>query len=390
MKILRRLNELNKIVIGYTLGKTMGLFTNGEVYLISERENEAEDNGYYLHKYIRENYPEAEAYYVINKKSPSYKRVKDLGNIVAYDSLKHHIYYFLSKKHISAFQFFGVPNNPLIWFLESKGFFKKKRIFLQHGITKELISSLKYSNTKYDMFICGAKPEYEYIKKHFQYPLKNVIYTGFSRYDGLHEDIKSKKQILLMPTWRQWLGMSGQVKNKNEDYLKLINSNYYKRYNSLINSLELEKILENENYELLFYLHPEAQRFREYFNSKNSRVRIVSREEGMLQDLIKESEVLITDYSSIAFDFAYMKKSILYYQFDSEEYYENHYARGYFDYERDGFGRVLTEELSLIESLKELVKSRKMNKVYEKRAKNFFQIYDTQNSKRIYENIKKI
>ncbi|MCQ9626459.1 CDP-glycerol glycerophosphotransferase family protein [Cetobacterium somerae] len=239
MRVVKHFVDLNKIILGYSCAKVIKYFVKNEIYLISERENEAEDNGYHLYKYIRENYPKEKAYYLVNKNSKGYKRVKELGNIIDYDSLKHYIYYFLSKKHISAFQFFGVPNSALIWFLESKGFFKKQRIFLQHGITKENISALKYENKKYDLFICGGKPEHNYIKEYFGYPEQSVIYTGFSRYDELHNRKKNKKQILLMPTWRQWLGMTNMGNDKNQDYKNLIKSDYYKSYMSFINSNEL-------------------------------------------------------------------------------------------------------------------------------------------------------
>ena len=46
--------------------------------------------------------------------------------------------------------------------------------------------------------------------------------------------------------------------------------------------------------------------------------------------------------SSVAFDFAYLGKPVIYAQFDKEEFYEKHdYKAGYFNYERDGFGEVV-------------------------------------------------
>lgn len=390
MKILRYLNYFRRICEGYFISLVIKNFKKTDVYLISERENEAEDNGYHLFKYIRLNYPDVEVYYLINKNSKNYKKLKFLGNVIEFDSLKHYTYYFLSKKHISAFQFFGVPNNPLIWLLEEKSFFKKKRIFLQHGITKEYLSTLCHEKKGYDIFICGAKPEYEYIRNNFGYPLENVVYTGFSRYDSLHEKRILKKQIILIPTWRQWLGMTASVVDSKLDLEKLVVSNYYKTYNSLLNNSELIKILENNNYELLFYLHPEAQRFREYFKSKSRRIKIIAREEVELQELMKVSEILITDYSSVAFDFGYMKKPVLYYQFDSEEYYEKHYSRGYFDYSLHGFGPVMSTEINLLKHLEHYIKTKKIEDFYKERIKSFFELYDTNNSKRIFEAIKNI
>ncbi|MGL4672697.1 CDP-glycerol glycerophosphotransferase family protein [Cetobacterium sp.] len=390
MNILKHLIDSCKIVSSYSIGKVLGIFLKEEIYLISEREKEAEDNGYYLFKYIRENHSEVKCYYLIDKSSKSYKRIEKYGNAIQYNSFKHYIYYFLSKKHISAFQFFGVPNNSMIWFLEDRGFFKKDRIFLQHGITKEDLPFLKYEKTNYNLFICGAEPEYQYIRDTFGYPLENVVYSGFSRYDGLHAMNSNKKQILLMPTWRTWLGMSNLGNDKRVDYEKLINSEYYKHYNSLINSSELESILKRAGYELLFYLHPEAQRFREYFSTKNENIKIISREDVFLQDLLKTSEILITDYSSVGFEFGYMRKKMIYYQFDSEEYYKNHFKKGYFDAESCGFGDVVKTESELLESIQKLLENREMEKKYLDRAEQFFPLYDTNNSARIYNAIKNL
>ena len=60
------------------------------------------------------------------------------------------------------------------------------------------------------------------------------------------------------------------------------------------------------------------------------------------REVFAESEMIITDYSSVAFDFAYLEKPVIYTQFDSEEFFngEHVYTKGYFDYEHDGFGEI--------------------------------------------------
>lgn len=389
MQLFKHFIDINKIILSYTIARGIKIFNSEEIYLISERENEAEDNGYYLYKYIRKNYPEKKVFYLINKKSNRYKEIKLYERIIDYNSLKHYIYYFLANKHISAFQFFGVPDSPLIWFLENKGFFKKKRIFLQHGITKEFLEFLYYDKTKYDLFICGGKPEYNFIKKYFNYPEENIIYTGFARYDGLHE-YKVKKQILLMPTWRQWLGMTNKDNSLEKDSRNLLSSKYYKMYSSFLCNKKLENLLHNSGYELLFYLHPEAQRFFKYFDINSEYIKVIARSENILQDILKESEILITDYSSVGFEFGYMRKKMLYYQFDREEYYDNHFKKGYFDCEKDGFGKVAITEEELLNNLEEEIKRKTMDKIYLERAIKFFEIYDNKNSERIFEVIRKL
>ena len=55
------------------------------IYLISERGTDARDNGYHMFRYIRQNHPEDEAYYVITKDSADYPKVAELGKVVSID-----------------------------------------------------------------------------------------------------------------------------------------------------------------------------------------------------------------------------------------------------------------------------------------------------------------
>lgn len=390
MRIKKHLIDLTRIGIGYIVSTIMKLKSdNRDIWLISERRDEAEDNGYHLYRYIRENHPEKKVYYVIDKHCKSYKKIEKYKTIVHHNSLKHYIYYFLAKKHISAFQFFGVPETPLLWKLESKKIIKKEKIFLQHGITKEMLPFLTYEKTKYRMFICGAKPEFEYIKENYGYPLENVKYLGFSRFDNLN-NYKEKKQILVMPTWRQWLGMTNKDNDINKDEKKFLSSEYYLTYNSLINNNRLNKILSENNTILNFYPHPEMQRFVNLFNCRSKNIKIIKRENYNLQDLLKESKILITDYSSIAFDFAYMKKPLIYYQFDKDKYYKNHFKKGYFDCERDGFGPVIETEDEILRYIERLLSNEIDIQKYIKKSEEFFEIHDNNNCKRIFEAILQI
>ena len=390
MKLLKHIIDINKIWISYFISKFMKINKkNRDIWLISERRDEAEDNGYHLFKYIRENYPTERVFYIIDKKASAYMKIKKYGNIIQHNSLKHYIYYFLADKHISAFQFFGVPETPFLWELEKKGVVHKSKIFLQHGITRDMLPFLKYENTKYRVFVCGAKPEYEYIKETFGYPDKNVKYLGFCRFDNLYEFIE-KKQILVMPTWRQWLGMTNKDTNVKEDREKFKNSDYYTVYSSLINNVKLQKLLEKNNYELIFYPHPEMQRFIDEFKTEMKNVRIADRKKENLQELMKTSKIIITDYSSISFDCGYMNKLLIYYQFDEKLYHSKHFKKGYFDDKRDGFGPVVENENDLLCILRDYIKRESMEEVYKIRSKEFFRIRDNKNSERNYYEIKNL
>ena len=98
--------------------------------------------------------------------------------------------------------------------------------------------------------------------------------------------------------------------------------------------------------------------------------------------------LLITDFSSVFFDFAYMQKPVLYYQFDEEEYRASHYAQGYFDYRRDGFGEVVTEETELLELLEQYLENDcSLKPEYRQRTEGFFTLHDMHNCERIYNEI---
>ena len=61
---------------------------------------------------------------------------------------------------------------------------------------------------------------------------------------------------------------------------------------------------------------------------------------------------MLTDYSSVAFEFAYLRKPIIYYQFDEKTFFEEHtYRKGYFDYKKSGFGEVESQECMIVDRI---------------------------------------
>ena len=99
---------------------------------------------------------------------------------------------------------------------------------------------------------------------------------------------------------------------------------------------------------------------------------------------------MITDYSSVFFDFAYMEKPVIYYQFDYDMYRKNHYCEGYFNYKKDGFGKVLNNEKDVINEINNYINNNyKLDKKQLNKINNFFTYKDNNNCKRIYDEIVK-
>ena len=167
------------------------------LWVVCEGRVEARDNGYHFFKYVREKHPEEYCFYVIDKKSDGYKKVEEYGNIIQYHSFKHWVYYLSAQYNISS-QKAANPNQILFYIIHVVFGWYKNRVFLQHGIIKDMCDWLLYKNTKFRYFICGAKQEYEYVSKNYGYPEGNVIYTGLARFDNLYNNKINSSQILTL------------------------------------------------------------------------------------------------------------------------------------------------------------------------------------------------
>ena len=359
------------------------------MWLVCEYENEARDNGYWFYKYVAENRKEQDVVYAISSKSPDYDKVKNLGETVEYGTFKHWIYYLAASVNISS-QKGGKPNAAVCYLLEVYGILKNKRVFLQHGITKDMADVFIYPNTKMRLFICGAKPEYEFVKENFGYPEDYVAYTGFSRFDYLLEPYEQKRQILIAPTWRSWLRTASSDPYKKNSNKHITESEYYKTWRSFIESDALSEICDRYDVSVAFFPHRNVAHCFDDVKTASDRIVIANWEEYDLQLLMKESMLMLTDYTSAVMDFAYMQKPVLYYQFDYDKYRSEHFREGYFNYERDGFGKVVYDEKSLLTELESLVKTPVMTDEYKTRLESFFPLRDKNNCERIYEAIKNI
>ena len=375
------------------------LFTYSEKYLsdgswlLMDRETKADDNAEHLYRYIMKNHPSQVCYFALNKSSSDWNRLAQEGfKLVEFGTNDFKNKLCKASKIISSHLEAHI-NNHFGDLYE----FSKKFIFLQHGVTKDDLS--RWVNTKKNLhcFVTTTQPEYNSIVQNLnKYKLteKEVVLTGFPRYDSLFsKKVDNSNQILIMPTWRNNIvgtstaaGANTRTINKN-----FMETEYAKHWYSLLHSSELKKMIDEYNYEVIFAPHPNIQPYLNQFKVPKY-IKCWSGESGdkSIQDLFGESSILITDYSSVAFDMAYLNKAIVYYQFDKESFFSgNHtYQQGYFSYEKDGFGPVLSNEKELLSALSLIIKNNgKPNKLYEKRIKETFPFQDQGNCERVYQAI---
>lgn len=361
-----------------------------EIWLICEDPMEARDNGICFFKYVNEHSENINSYYAISPHSQDYAKVKKIGKIVSYGSMFHWVLYFSCKYNISS-QKGGKPNAAICYVLEVFGILKSKSVFLQHGITLNKGEWLFYENTKIRLFICGAKPEYDYIKENFGYPESNLAYLGFCRFDDYHKIQPNRKQIVLMPSWREWIASKNEYSSVFEDTSDFTQTEYYQKYQSLINNKELIVFLKENDLILYFYPHRNMQKYIHLFSTESEHIKIVTNKNSDIRDLLMTSAAMITDYSSVALDFAYMRKPVIYYQFDEKRFRQAQYAEGYYNYRTAGLGKVCTQESEVIIELKAMYEqSWQMTEEFERAHKEFFPLFDDENSKRTYEKIKSL
>lgn len=222
---------------------------------------------------------------------------------------------------------------------------------------------------------------------------KEVKLTGFPRHDSLlKNNFLDSKIILIMPTWRHnIMGKIISVGNTRQINKEFINTDYAQHWYSLLHSKKLLKLVQEYNYKIIFAPHTNIEPYISMFNVP-SYIDIwqSSTSSTSMQQLFQQAKLMITDYSSVAFEMGLLNKTVLYYQFDQEEVFSGAhiYQKGYFSYENDGFGPiVIEEEVLLIELERILANDGKPLEPYLTRMQDTFAYRDTNNCQRVYEAI---
>lgn len=372
----------------------LNLFKTGEkYYLLNDRIMYGDDNAEQLFRYINQedkNFSKY-TYFVLDKNSPNFKDISKAGKVLKYGSLKHKLKYINSKMIMSSHaSYYDRVFNP---FNEQemsvyKDKINKQFVFLQHGvIMNDVHNFLNREHIIADLFITTTKPEYEDIAQNYMYDKNAIVCTGLARFDRLKDE--RKKIILIAPTWRAFLE---NVEYSNDKENSLEESEFYKKYQSLLNKKEILDEIKKYGYKIQFLLHPASEKYKQSFlNLQNENVEVLSTKDIRYSTLFKECALFITDYSSTHFDVAFLQKPIIYYQFDQEKFFTAHYNRGYFDYEKDGFGELIKDEDDIVNKIIFYIKNNcQIEDKYKNTIENTFHYLDHNNSKRTLEEIKKL
>lgn len=355
----------------------------------------AQDNGYYFFKYCMEQGLEEKLnrriFYVIDRQSPDYPKMKKYSDhVLNFMSIRHMIYTLSasllvstdSKEHVYAWR----KRNSIF-----TGRIKKKPlVFLQHGvIALKRVENAYAKGTRGECsrFIVSSEREKNIIHSYYGYDRQEIVVTGLARWDALKDKSKGKRQILFMATWRNYLDEATEE--------EFVQSRYFKTYLALLKSEQLKKLLKDYDANLKFYVHNKfkeyAKDFLEQLGTTGDEpvVSVMTFEDMPLNELMMESNLLVTDYSSVSFDMFYQNKPVVFYQFDSKEYLEAHGS--YLDFEKELFGERVTTAEELLPVLETYLQTDfALKERYQKMRKECFAYTDQKNCERIAEIIRQM
>lgn len=358
-------------------------FKNRNIWLVGGNAGELYvDNGKSMFEYLNTK-KDLEVYWVINSNSPAFNNVK--GKKLLRGSIKSYLYFMNSKVSLFSHSISAdiVPYLFVIP-LVSRFHYKVIKVFLNHGTVglkkrqpmnpklEKLVNKLIKS---YD--INTADAEYEKKIKNFDWGIdeKKIYITGSPRYDNLENiGISGKDRISFMPTWRPWL----------KDNEAIEETNYFKNIIGLISNKKLQFFLKEKQIELRIYIHQLMHKYLKEFqeNIAGENVILLSKEAD-IQHEIMTSKLLITDYSSISFDFFYIDKEVLFFQFDKSEYNEK--VGAYINLETDLFGPAAFNINTCIEEIMRIYENDfHIEGKYKNLKDTYFNYKDRNNSERLF------
>lgn len=361
------------------------------------------DNSKYLFEYVNKYHPEIKAiwmtctqdtYELIKKKG--YKVYKTYSLKGMYYSLKakvgivsngmKDINMFLTGNMQIIQLWHGIPLKKIMF--DDKITFKnptilKKILFLIFPFLKK---NLYYLDA---LLIATSEEVQKTISSAFKVPLRQVKVTGYPRNDSFYQNHENnlefvkellflkqqgKKLAIYMPTHRK----EGKM-NITELLFSKIES--------------INRMLQKFNCILLIKLHYYHTNERLYLkDNKFTNIKVINSEliEQDIYSILKFVDVLLTDYSSIYFDYLLLDRPIIFTPFDYENYLKED-REFYYDYDKVTPGSKAKNWNEALIYLKEAIENPDKYKKEREYIRNMFQKYhDGNNSKRVFNEIIKI
>lgn len=328
-----------------------------QAWVITDRPDQASDNGILFYEYLAENHPEVNIHYVISDTAADFEILKNRGvKIISHGSKEHKNLTRHADVEMSAF--FNFAPFDLSQLGREKPL---KRVFILHGMDQSDLS-LHYSRLGMDMYCVVTQESYDFYKSSksiVDIRDRNIQLTGMVRYDLIRKmssqiEKSERRKIVIAPTWRRFLLYKPGTTEKVPEGT-LPKSKYCQYYTELFNSVELKEL--SQRYEIVLIPHPEMLHRIDEFSVPEFITVKTYKELGTkkLYEIALGTKLFISDFSSTTFDFAFLGANVAYFNFDEEDYYseKQDLYRSWFSIDKDGFG----PSIKAIDGLKKYLKS---------------------------------
>jgi CDP-glycerol glycerophosphotransferase (TagB/SpsB family) len=359
-------------------------FANAWLFL--DKDDKADDNAEHFYRAIKDHPVHGpKSFFVLRQESRDWARLEAEGfQLLPFGSVVHKLALlnsaWLFSSHAAPFVVNLLPKKHYGDMLTHKF------CFLQHGVTKD-DQSAWLNSRQIDLLVTAGRPEYEsMVGGRYKYTAREVALTGFPRHDALLAKKSAEpKTIIFMPTWR--LHLAGKLIGKTsqrELNPMFASSDFCQQWNQVLSDAEFIDRLTKAGYRVVFIPHPNIKPYLHHFQLPPNMV-VADLDSISIQDYLADCALLLTDYSSITFDVAYLRRPVMYFQFDRADFFSGHtYAQGYYDYQLDGFGPLLEEATALKnEIVRHCGAQFQLEDIYRQRIDRFFAYDDDQNSTRL-------
>lgn len=367
--------------IAYCVGKIVNLLYpfRRPILIFEKLSLRAQESGYAYFKYVSDYYPKEKNFFVIKKNSLEFDKIRGLSNVIVHGSFKHFYFLIRSKLFISS----ETPGHAYFW-RENMGLTAnvvrtKPYVFLQHGILGlKKLDNVFYSDqlTAPIRLITSSQFEQDIVTKNLGYDVKKVPITGLARWDLIdlkRERTNLRDKILLFYTWRPWLDDVDDETFATSEYLSSINKSI-----QLIKQMNLDK-------EIIVMMHPKMQ--ASLSEKEISNIRLWTDSDGPLNELMSSVALLITDYSSLAWEAYYREVPVIFDMFDQQRYEKE--VGSYIDLNRIPFGSKVVNKIS--DNVQQIIAQDYQMTEEELQAKGTYFAFQDQNaSQRIHDVIQSI
>jgi glycosyltransferase involved in cell wall biosynthesis len=331
-----------------------------DAWVLMDRIHDADDSGEHLFRHLRRERPDINVWFVLEKDTPDWNRLRKEGygrRLVAFGSEQWKLLMLNCRHLVSSHADAAIVDPKELGFVDRPWRFT----FLQHGVIKDDLSTW-LNRKQIDLMVTSTIPEFESIvSDHTAYrstELETVL-TGLPRFDLLHRaaaEIEPARRdlVLVAPTWRNWLAppLIDGTQRRPLPGAEFFESDFYQRWTAVLSDARLAEACRRHGLTIGFLPHPNLHEVLESVELPDH-VRLLSFVGTHVQELFARGALLVTDYSSMAFNSAYVGRPVVYYQFDRARVLAgDHVGRaGYFDYERDGFGPVTTTHEEVVAAI---------------------------------------